>query len=71
MFCNNCIKLLNKVTTKTCIKCNASVYNSLSVLCDNCSNIDNVCSACLKKLKNKKLDDLSKSGCIPCGRKTR
>jgi len=71
MLCLNCSKLLNKVTTKTCIKCQGSVYNSLSVLCDACSNTDNVCSVCLKKIKNKNLHNISKSGCIPCGRKTR
>jgi hypothetical protein len=68
MFCTNCSKLALLVTTRFCIKCHASVFNNISVLCENCSNTGKVCSVCLKKV-NTQTNQQRYRGCGRCGKK--
>ena len=68
MFCTNCLKLAILVTNKKCIKCNGTVLNNISVICESCSNSNKLCSVCLKKISG----DLRKQGyrgCSRCGNK--
>jgi hypothetical protein len=71
MLCLECIKLAILQTTRICIRCQGTILNNLSCICDNCSNDQKVCSICLKKIsigtsgQNKKV---LKPGCRSCGR---
>lgn len=65
MFCSTCSKLALLVTQRVCIRCNAAVFNNLSVLCEQCSNTNKICSICLKKIQNPKP---KYQGCGHCGR---
>ena len=51
MLCVNCAKLVLLNLNKKCIKCQGSVFNNLSILCESCSAKEKQCSVCLKKIQ--------------------
>lgn len=70
MLCDSCNKLATLYTTKKCMKCQGSVTQNISVVCEACSNSNQSCSACLKKMIKK--DYVLRShatGCRSCGQK--
>lgn len=50
MICPNCSKLVFLNINKNCIKCQNTIFNNLSVLCDFCSATEQKCAVCLKKI---------------------
>lgn len=52
MFCIGCNKLSYQYTNKICMRCQATVTNTISMICDSCSASAKQCSACLKKVQN-------------------
>lgn len=70
MLCDSCNKLAILYTSKTCMKCQGSVTQNISVICDSCSNSNQTCSACLKRLVKKDAPLKSQPpGCRSCGKK--
>lgn len=68
MLCENCKKLaVLPQNIRKCIRCQSTIPNNLSCICDACSDQNGLCSICLKKVhltpKPKK-----SSGC-GCGKK--
>jgi len=70
MLCPNCSKLSMTYTTKICVRCQGSINNNLSCICDNCSTSESVCSICLKKITpagyNPSLKNMFRGGCNSC-----
>jgi hypothetical protein len=50
MLCPSCSRLAILQASKTCIRCQLTINNNLSVLCDFCSSTEKQCSVCLKKI---------------------
>lgn len=73
MLCSICSKLLRLATNKKCVKCQGSVYNNISIICDICSQNEKACSACLKKVYNNPIENPNyhskTTGCKSCGQK--
>lgn len=52
MFCSQCSKLAILNTNRVCVRCQGSILNNLSCICDNCSKQQNICAICLKKISS-------------------
>lgn len=70
MFCHNCSKLAILNTNRICIRCQGSILDNLSCICDKCSQEQNICSICLKKLHlNQNTNQfVYRKGCQSCGK---
>lgn len=68
MFCPNCAKLAFMNSNKKCIRCQGTINNNISVLCDFCSTTARQCSVCLKKTYASESEKQKNRGCN-CGGK--
>lgn len=68
MFCPNCSKLSFQHTNKPCLRCQGSVLNTISAICEFCSNTERQCAACLKKVLNPATKKTRVGGCGSCRR---
>ena len=70
MFCDQCAKLAYLESKRICVRCQGSILNNISCICDGCSKDQNICSVCLKKLNtNQKPKTITfGGGCKSCGR---
>lgn len=68
MFCVGCTKLSYQYTKKICMRCQATVNNTISMICDTCSATAKQCAACLKKVKNDANVKHYYGGCGSCKR---
>ena len=68
MLCINCSKLAFVSSPRNCLRCNGTILNNLSVVCDNCSNSERLCSVCLKKMISPAVRNRSRSNCGSCGK---
>ncbi len=50
MLCPSCSRLAFLQANKTCIRCQSSVSNNISILCEFCSSTERQCAVCLKKI---------------------
>ncbi len=70
MLCPNCSKLAILHSTRQCVRCQGTVLNNISVLCESCSTNHKQCSVCLKKVisEAERAARAAKQGC-KCGGK--
>ena len=70
MLCAACARLAQSHGQKTCLRCQATIYSTLTVLCEPCSSTNRMCAVCLKKMPDLKTVAIGnrKIGCNSCGR---
>lgn len=68
MLCNACSKLALLTASRTCLRCKGTIFNNISVICDNCSALEKLCSICLKKLYSSNSKQKPRSNCSSCGK---
>ena len=66
MMCQNCSKLSILHTNKACMRCQGSVINNISVICEICSASSKQCTVCLKKVQSV---NKARGGGCNCGKK--